>query len=123
MDPARLADTTRASPAPLIQLPSGTLVPSAYVCPLSWRIMLDPVLDPDDQDGRAMDREAFEGHQRQHGVRPLTGAARPRVSADALINPSFPRPGMRRAGRATTRKLLTLPSRVHTLQRCYSGML
>ncbi len=49
------------------------LVPSGYVCPLSWRIMIDPVLDPDDPDDRAVDREAFERHQRQFGVRPLTG--------------------------------------------------
>ncbi|GLC61028.1 hypothetical protein PLESTB_001708200 [Pleodorina starrii] len=48
-------------------------VPSEYICPLSWRIMDDPVLDPDAHDGRAMERDAFEEHQRTYGVRPLTG--------------------------------------------------
>ncbi|GLC61027.1 hypothetical protein PLESTB_001708100 [Pleodorina starrii] len=62
----------RARSEPLYLL-GNTKVPSGYICPLSWRIITDPVLDPDDQEGRAVEREAFEAHQRLYGVRPLTG--------------------------------------------------
>ncbi|GFR50474.1 hypothetical protein Agub_g12527, partial [Astrephomene gubernaculifera] len=37
------------------------------------KIMLDPIIDPDDGEGRAMEREAFAAHMQQFSVRPVTG--------------------------------------------------
>ncbi|GIL71138.1 hypothetical protein Vretifemale_1750 [Volvox reticuliferus] len=56
-----------------LRLRRGCLVPSAFVCPLSLCIMRNPVVDPDDAEGRAVEREAGEQYQRSRGVRPLTG--------------------------------------------------
>ncbi|GLI63364.1 hypothetical protein VaNZ11_006297, partial [Volvox africanus] len=57
----------------LLHFRRQTKIPSEYVCPISWRIMSDPVFDPSDSEHRAVERDAFESHVRQYGVRPLTG--------------------------------------------------
>ncbi|KXZ52005.1 hypothetical protein GPECTOR_10g1027 [Gonium pectorale] len=63
----------RGDCAPRLLLLRCAALPSAFVCPLSRRLMSDPVLDPGDHQGRCVERSAFEEHQRRHGVRPLTG--------------------------------------------------
>jgi hypothetical protein len=57
-----------------VQPEAPQVVPSGYICPLTLAIMREPVVDPDDAEGRAVDKSAFEDYQRRFGVRPFTGA-------------------------------------------------
>jgi hypothetical protein len=72
-----LSIRSREAPTTLVlRLKPGCVLPAAYVCPLTLGIMNEPIVDPDDDQGRAMDRLAFERYQLQYHMRPLTGEPR-----------------------------------------------